>query len=172
MRAVPDILAPGLDVVFVGFNPSLPSAHAGHHYANPRNYFYRLLHSSGLTPRLFAPPEDGQLLRYGIGLTNLTDMPSRTISDLPRGALSAGRDVLRQKLEQCAPKVVCFNGLLAYRAFFGRATAPGLQPDHIGTSRVFVVPSTSPANNALMAERERSFAELARLLGRLPLEQH
>jgi G:T/U-mismatch repair DNA glycosylase len=49
--AVPDVLGPGLRVVFVGINPGHASAAAAAQFANPRNDFWRLLHAAGLTPR-------------------------------------------------------------------------------------------------------------------------
>ena len=68
--AVPDILAPGLRVVFCGINPGRRSAAARAHFANPRNDFWRLLHEAGFTPRLLLPQEQRTVLRYGIGLAN------------------------------------------------------------------------------------------------------
>ena len=37
---LPDYLAPGLKVVFVGFNPGETSARRGHYYAYPGNRFW------------------------------------------------------------------------------------------------------------------------------------
>ena len=68
--AVPDVLAPGLRIVFCGINPGRVSAAAHAHFANPRNDFWRLLHVARLTPRLLAPDEQFEALRYGIGITN------------------------------------------------------------------------------------------------------
>src|SRR5919199_1764918 len=67
---VPDVLAPGLAVVFCGINPGRVSSAAGAHFANPRNDFWRLLHDAGFTPRLYAPDEQHEVLALGIGLTN------------------------------------------------------------------------------------------------------
>ena len=68
--AVPDVLAPGLRVVFCGINPGFVSAAAGAHFANPRNDFWRLLHDAGFTPWVLAPEEQFEVVRFGIGLTN------------------------------------------------------------------------------------------------------
>ncbi len=160
---LPDLLAPGLKLVFVGYNPSLPAARTGHYYAGKQNFFYRLLHQSGLTPVLLTPWDDHTLPQYGIGVTDLCPIPTAQAGMLPWSALTAGREALRVKLERYRPGIVCFNGLGVYRAYFGRPPqALGPQPDRIGASGVFVVPSTSPANNGLMAAREQAFAELAR----------
>ena len=164
-KALPDILTPGLKLVFVGYNPSLPAARTGHYYAGKQNFFYVLLHRHGLTPALLTPWDDWTLPRYGIGVTDLCPIPTAQAGMLPAGALRAGSVALRQKLERHQPATVCFNGLGVYRAYFGRPPGDaGLQPDLIGPSRVFVVPSTSPANNGMMRERDAAFAALARLV--------
>ena len=163
LPGLPDILELDLKLVFVGYNPSLPASRAGHYYAGGQNYFYRMLHLSGLTSRLLSYEEDATLLRYGIGLTDLCKTPSAQVADLPAGRLAAGRDALREKLERYQPQTVCFNGLGVYRAFFGHPPVGyGQQKERLGFTRVFVVPSTSPANNALLVEREAAFHALAR----------
>ena len=68
---LPDILAPGLDVIFVGAAPSRSSADIGHYYAGPTNKFWRLLSQAGFTPRLLRSEEDAEVLRYGVGLTGI-----------------------------------------------------------------------------------------------------
>lgn len=159
---LPDILQPGLKLVFVGYNPSIPAAKAGHYYANPINYFYRLLYESGLTPRLLAPAEDVLLPSFGIGLTDLCKAPTAQAGHLPPGMLRAGRDDLRAKLEHYAPEWICFNGLGVFKVFFGYPPpATGPQAERVGDSRTFVVPSSSPANNGLMALRVQAYQQLA-----------
>ncbi len=80
--AVPDVLAPGLDVVFCGINPGRVSAAAEAHFANPRNDFWRLLHAAGFTPRLFDPSEQHELPSLGIGLTNAAYRTTKGSGDL------------------------------------------------------------------------------------------
>lgn len=169
LPGLPDILVPGLKLVFVGSNPSLPAARTGHYYAGKQNHFYQLLHRHGLTPLLLTPDQDQSLPRYGIGLTDLCPIPTAQAAHLPRGTLSAGREALLEKLERNKPEIVCLNGLGVCQVIYERRPAsPGLQQERIGPSRVYVVPSTSPANNALMAQREAAFAELAKLMGEHP----
>jgi len=164
--ALPDILVPDLKLVFVGYNPSLPAARTGHYYAGKQNSFYALLYRHGLTPALLTPWEDRTLPKYGIGVTDLCPIPTAQAGMLPLGVLRAGREALREKLLRHQPRLVCFNGLGVYRAYFGQPPAGlRLQSDLIGTSQVFVVPSTSPANNGMMKKREAAFGELARLVG-------
>ncbi len=161
---VGDLLAPGLAVVFVGFNPSLPAWRTGHYYANPGNQFYRLLHESGLTPRRLRPEEDAELLGYGIGVTDLlTGVPSARAGDRPAAEYRAAVGALRAKLERYAPRVVCFNGLGVFAYYFGRQPdGIGLQPGlHIGPSLVAVTPSTSGLANGRHADRLAAFRAVA-----------
>ena len=91
--AVPDVLAPGLDVVFCGINPGFHSDAKAAHFANPRNDFWRLLHAAGFTPRLVDPSEQADVLAYGIGITNAAYRTTRGSSDLRKSdfASSAAR---------------------------------------------------------------------------------
>ena len=83
--AVPDVLAPGLKVVFCGINPGFHSDARAAHFANPRNDFWRLLHAAGFTPRLVDPSEQFEVLRYGVGITNAAYRTTRGSSDLRKG---------------------------------------------------------------------------------------
>ena len=94
--AVPDVLAPGLEVVFCGINPGRVSAAAHAHFANPRNDFWRLLHDAGLTPRLLEPSEQFELLDYGIGATNAAARTTPGSSDLRRADFADSVDRLRR----------------------------------------------------------------------------
>jgi TDG/mug DNA glycosylase family protein len=145
---LPDYLAPGLDIVFVGINPGVQSARAGHYYANPRNPFWLLLSRAGLTPQQLRPDEDHLLPSFGYGITDIVKRPSRGVADLTTADFRRGRRVLEKKLLACQPRIVCFNGKTGFVNFFGSAafTRFGRQEVTVGTSRVFVMPSTSPAN--------------------------
>src|SRR5579872_7259793 len=90
MKAVPDIVAPGLRVVFCGINPGLLSAERGQHFARPGNRFWKALHGSGFTDRLMAPSEQWDLLHYGLGVTNLVSRPSAAAAELTTAELKAG----------------------------------------------------------------------------------
>ncbi len=162
---LPDYLAPGLDIVFVGINPGERSARIGHYYGNPRNPFWRLLHEAGLTPRELQPQEDHLLPTFGIGITDIVKRPSRGVGDLATTEFRRGRTALEAKLLQARPWVVCFNSKTGFVQFFGpRAFRRfGRQPVRIGASRVFVMPSTSPANAAVpLAAKRRHFIALRR----------
>ena len=159
--AVPDILAPGLRVVFCGINPGRRSAAAGHHFANPRNDFWRLLHDSGLTPRLLEPREQWTLLDLGYGLTNAATRTTRGVGDLRRADFAGSAERLTRIAHELRPGVLAFVGKTAYTGAFGGRVELGPQPERIAETTVFVLPSTSPANAAVpYAERLRWFSEL------------
>ena len=164
---LPDLLAPGLELVIVGYNPSLPAWRSGHYYANPTNSFYRLLYEGGLTPRLLRPEEDGLLLGYGIGATDLlAGCPSALAADLPARRYREATEGLRRKLEAVAPRLVCCNGLGVFRHLSGRRPAgTGLQEGVLlAGAPVYVVPSSSGAACALAAERREAWLRLGELV--------
>jgi double-stranded uracil-DNA glycosylase len=157
--AVPDVLAPGLRVVFCGINPGFVSAAAAAHFANPRNDFWRLLADAGLTPRLLRPDEQFEALEFGIGLTNAAARTTRGSGDLRRGDFDLGR--LERLAEELAPRAIAFVGKEAYRGLFGERPELGPQQRTLGDVGLFVLPSTSPANAAVpYAERLRWFEAL------------
>ena len=160
--AVPDILAPGLRLVLVGINPGRASAAAAAHFANPRNDFWRLLHASGLTPRELTPAEQHELLRFGIGVTNAALRMTPGSGDLRAGDFSDAAARLEQIATTLRPAVMAFVGKEAYRGAFRERPAFGVQPRTLGQTRLFVLPSTSPANAAVpWSERLHWFRELA-----------
>jgi TDG/mug DNA glycosylase family protein len=162
--AVPDVLAPGLRIVFCGINPGFRSAAAGAHFANPRNDFWRLLHDAGLTPRLLAPGEQQTMLELGYGLTNAAYPTTRGSSDLRRGDFVGSAERLERIARELGPQVIAFVGKAAYEGAFRERPALGLHERRLGDTRLFVLPSTSPANAAVpYDERLRWFKELARL---------
>jgi TDG/mug DNA glycosylase family protein len=164
--AVPDVLGPGVRLVFVGINPGLRSAQAGHHFANPRNDFWRLLHDSGLTPELLDPCEDAQLLAAGLGITNAAMRVTRGSGELRRTDFAGAVDRLSGIERTLGPAGFGFVGKQAYAgAFSVRSPDHGLQRRKLGGAWLYVLPSTSPAN-AAVAYRDRLtwFRRLARRL--------
>ena len=155
---LPDYLRPGLDIVFVGINPGLTSAKAGHYFFNPRNRFWAAFNAAALALEPLGPKTDSRALDYGIGFTDVVKRPTRQMSELRAADYRAGAPVLREKLLACGPLVVCFNGLTGFKHYTRYTGGPagaaiGLQTIRIGTSRVYVLPSTSPANAAVSLER-------------------
>jgi G:T/U-mismatch repair DNA glycosylase/ADP-ribose pyrophosphatase YjhB (NUDIX family) len=167
---VPDVLAPGLRVVFCGINPGRVSAAAAAHFANPRNDFWRLLHAAGFTSRLYAPAEQFELLHEGIGVTNAAYRTTPGSGDLRRGDFDADR--IGRIAREYAPHWLGFVGKEAYRGLFGERPELGVQERRLGETQLFVLPSTSPANAAVpWHERLRWFQELAGRASGLPVRQ-
>jgi len=162
--AVPDVLAPGLDVVFCGINPGRVSAAAGAHFANPRNDFWRLLHDADFTPRLMEPSEQLELPRFALGLTNAAYRTTPGSGDLRRADFAGSAERLELVARELRPRIIAFVGKEAYRGAFGERPSLGLQERRLADSRLFVLPSTSPANAAVpYRERLRWFEALADL---------
>jgi TDG/mug DNA glycosylase family protein len=160
--AVPDVLAPGLRVVFCGINPGRVSAAANAHFANPRNDFWRLLFDAGFTPRLLEPSEQFKALRFGIGLTNAAYRTTPGSGDLRAGDFAGSAERLARLAEELRPRWLAFVGKEAYRGAFRERPELGEQERRLAETRLFVLPSTSPANAAVpYAERLKWFSELA-----------
>jgi TDG/mug DNA glycosylase family protein len=159
--AVPDVLAPGLRVVFCGINPGFRSAAAAAHFANPRNDFWRLLADAGLTPRVFAPEEQWELLELGYGLTNAAYRTTKGSGDLRRGDFAGSAERFERLAAELRPGIIAFVGKTAYEGVFRERPGHGLQKRRLGVTRLFVLPSTSPANAAVpYGERLRWFRAL------------
>ena len=147
--AVPDVLAPGLEVVFCGINPGRVSAAAAAHFANPRNDFWRLLHDAGFTPRLLEPTEQHELPRHGLGVTNAAYRTTPGSGDLRRGDFAGSAERLERVAIELRPRAIAFVGKEAYRGVFGERPHLGRQDRKLGDTLLFVLPSTSPANAAV-----------------------
>ncbi len=163
-RTIPDVIGPGLRVLFCGINPGLWSAAVGQHFAHPSNRFWRVLHRAGFTDRVLAPAEQGELPGLGLGITNLVNRATRTATELSTDELRAGAPALEDKVRRYRPRVVAVVGLQAYRAGFGRRRAViGFQSESRAGSRLWVVanPSGAQAFYPLPALVE-AFAELQR----------
>lgn len=161
-KTVPDVIAPGPAVLFVGINPGLYSAAVGHHFARPGNRFWPALYESGFTPRLLRPEQDGELPAWGLGITNLVSRATASASELSAEELRRGKVTLEDKVARCSPRWTAFVGIGAYATAFGRRKVVlGPQEETIGSSRIWVLPNTSGLNAHYTPER---FAELMREL--------
>lgn len=160
-RTVPDLVAPGLQVVFCGINPGLYSGAIGHHFARPGNRFWPTLRAAGFTERLLAPWEKSALLESGCGITNLVARATAAAAELTAAELSAGRHRLERKLYRYAPQWLAVLGVGAYRTAFGRPGAGiGLQRERIGPTGLWVLPNPSGLNaNYQLADLARLFGE-------------
>lgn len=161
-RALPDVIGPGLAVLFCGINPGLYSAAVRHHFARPGNRFWPALFAGGFTPRLFAPSEEHELLALGYGITNVAKRATAAADELSPKELVAGGRVLRRKVEEYGPRWLAVLGVGAYRVAFDRPKATlGLQDVVVGGTRVWVLPSPSGLNAHYRP------ADLARVFGEL-----
>ncbi|MBP7148378.1 MAG: G/U mismatch-specific DNA glycosylase [Acidobacteria bacterium] len=167
-RRVPDVIAPGLGVLFVGINPGLWSAATGHHFARPGNRFWPALHGAGFTPRLLAPDEERLLLDLGCGVTNIVPRASASAAELARDELRRGGCALARKVRRTSPRWVAVLGVTAYRSAFERPRAGlGPQEERLGGAGVWVLPNPSGLNaHHQLPDLVRLFAELRAALAR------
>jgi len=157
-----DVIGPDLNVLFCGINPGLYSAAVGRHFARPGNRFWAALHAGGFTARVLAPEENGLLLAFGCGLTDIVARATATAEDLSAAELVAGRARLERKVRKYRPRWVAILGIGAYRTAFGQPRADfGPQPERLGSSEVWVLPNPSGLNASYQP------GDLARAFGRL-----
>lgn len=166
LRTLPDLLGPGVRLLFVGFNPSLRAARLGRYYAGRNNRFWDLLAAGGLTPRKLGYEEDHLLPGMGIGITDLVKRPTRAASDVTAAEFRAGVQRVRRLVAELRPKVVAYNGKGVYLRAAGVASAPwGLQPTRLVPGVAdYVVPSPSGLAMIPFAEKARWYAGLREVL--------
>lgn len=140
-HVLPDVLAPGLAIIFCGSAAGHVSALKGAYYAGPGNKFWPTLHAIGLTPRLLAPAEFPLAPSFGFGFTDMTKFASGTDADLPAG--SDDPEAVRRKIMRFKPGALAFVGKRPARVFFGRAVDYGMQAERIGETVIHVLPSPS-----------------------------
>jgi TDG/mug DNA glycosylase family protein len=170
---VPDLVGPGVRLVFVGINPGLLTAARQIHFGNPANRFRPALVAAGL----LEPPADGTpgmtradldtLLAKGVGITNLVPYATARADELTKADLLAGRQRLEGFVREHTPRVVAILGITAYRQAFGRPRAtPGRQPEPIGEAELWVVPNPSGLNaHESVASLATAYAAPARAAG-------
>ncbi|HYH82775.1 MAG TPA: mismatch-specific DNA-glycosylase [Longimicrobium sp.] len=162
LRTLPDLLGPGVRVLFVGYNPSLRAARLGRYYAGRNNRFWDLLAASGLTPRRLTYEEGHLLPGLGIGITDLVKRPTRSAADVTAAEFRAGALRVRRLVAEVRPKVVAYNGKGVYLLAAGVKNAPwGLQPTSLVPGLAdYVVPSPSGLATIPFAEKARWYTGL------------
>ncbi|MER7872850.1 G/U mismatch-specific DNA glycosylase [Streptomyces solisilvae] len=146
-RLVPDVVADGLRVLFCGINPGLMTAATGHHFARPGNRFWPTLHASGFTPRQLHPSEQSELVRYGLGITNVAARASARADELSDEEYREGGRILEEKVLRLRPRWLAVAGVTAYRVAFGDKKAKiGPQTRTIGDTRIWALPNPSGLN--------------------------
>lgn len=168
-KTVPDLVGPGLRVLFVGINPGLYSGATGHHFARPGNRFWPALHQSGFTPRLLHPSEDRELLSFGLGMSKLAHRATATAAELTKEELRRGGTSLRRIVRKWSPRAVCFLGVGAYCDAFGLkkpADGIGRQRASFEGAELWVLPNPSGLNaNHQLPDFVRMFRELRESVG-------
>jgi double-stranded uracil-DNA glycosylase len=167
-KSIPDVIAPGLRVLFCGINPGLYSGATGHHFARPGNRFWPALHRAGFTTRQLQPAEQRELLRAGYGVVNLVNRATATAAELEPEEFVAGRKRLAAKLRRYRPRAVAFLGVGAYsQAFSLKGAAIGQQPGAFEGAQVWVLPNPSGLNaNYQLPDLVRLFRDLKRSAAR------
>ena len=159
LTILPDILAPNLDIVFCGTAVSNVSAQRGAYYAGPGNMFWPTLYAVGLTSRQLQPEEHRKVLEFGLGLTDLVKVVSGVDAQLSDEHFD--RDRLRATIQEYQPKIVAFTSKRAGSEFLDRGVRYGLQPETVGSTALFVLPS--PSGAARRWWNQGQWQELARL---------
>ncbi|MDA0351397.1 MAG: mismatch-specific DNA-glycosylase [Chloroflexi bacterium] len=170
IETLPDLLVPGLDLVFVGINPGERSALAGHYYAHPGNGFWPALSASMLVARAVTAEDDHTL--PGVARIGFTDVVKRVVTDstdVTTEELRAAEAAFRARIAGASPRAVCLTSSRAFDVLFPKVRTSGAwgrQPVDIEGASVWVMPSTS---GRAMRHREhvhRVLDELAAYLGR------
>jgi double-stranded uracil-DNA glycosylase len=170
---VPDLVGPGLRLLFVGINPGLWTAATQTPFAHPGNRFYPALAEAGIIPRLpsfaagLSEADRQEFLDAGIGISNLVKRATVRADELSRDELRAGAARLTRDVARWKPVVVAIVGLTAYRQGFGHSKArAGKQPEHLAESELWVVPNPSGLNaHDTIASLAEAYAEPARAAG-------
>ena len=143
-RTIPDLVGPGLAVLFCGINPGLWSGASGLHFARPGNRFWKVLHGAGFTDRVLDPAEQAVLPSLGIGITNLVARTTAAASELSADELRAGAGALERRVRRLGPGTVAVVGMQAYRTAFRRPRAGmGRQEEELAGSGLWVLPNPS-----------------------------
>ena len=146
-KTLPDVIAPDLRVLFCGINPGLYTAAVGHHFARPGHRFWPALFKSGFTDRLLSPFEERELLKSGLGISNVVPHATATAAELTKEDFIAGGRILAAKVKKFQPRVVAILGVGAYRTAFANSKAIiGEQSEGIHSARVWVLPNPSGLN--------------------------
>lgn len=171
--SVPDLVGPGLKLLFVGINPGLWTAATQTHFAHPGNRFYPALRLAGIVDRdldrsgPMTEQDRAYLMERGIGITNLVNRATARADELSPAELRAGRTRLEEFVALHKPLVVVVAGLTAYRAAFADPKASGgEQADRLSGARVWVVPNPSGLNaHETITSLAQAYAEPARIAG-------
>ena len=105
---IPDLVGPGLRLLFVGINPGLWTAATQTPFAHPGNRFYPALVAAGILPELpdfvtgFTADDRARFVSLGLGISNLVNRATARADELSRDELRAGADRLRSNVAALA----------------------------------------------------------------------
>jgi TDG/mug DNA glycosylase family protein len=170
---LPDLIGPGLRLLFVGVNPGLMTVATQSHFGRRGNRFYPALYRAGIIDHVidastgFAADDVAHLLARGIGITSLVARATARADELDAAELVAGAQALRRRVARADPAVVAILGSTAYRiAFRDNRAVVGRQPQDFGSSQLWVVPNPSGLNaHATAASLAAAYREVAEAAG-------
>lgn len=149
LPTLPDLLEPGLTLVFCGINPGMRAASSGYHFEGRNNRFWRVMHLAGFTPEQIRPEDGHTLLRYGCGLTTVVPRATAQAAELTRAEIEQAGDEFRRKIKHFAPRHVVFLGKMAFAALSGTRTIEwGRQAEPFAGACAWVVPNPSGLNRS------------------------
>jgi double-stranded uracil-DNA glycosylase len=167
---VPDLVGPGLKLLFVGINPGLWTAATQTHFAYPGNRFYPALLAAGIIEREIDrgrgmdPDDRAHLIERGVGITNVAHRATARASELTADELREGGQVLRTFVRRHRPRVVAVAGITAFRTAFREPRAVmGEHLDGFEGARLWLVPNPSGLNaHETVDSLARQYADAAR----------
>ncbi len=170
---LPDLIGPGLRLLFVGINPGLWTAAVQTHFARPGNRFYPALRRAGVLTRDInlargmTDDDRRHFLDRGLGITNLVPRATARADELTPTELREGSLRLTEVVRTWQPRVVAVLGISAYRTAFGVPKAQtGEQPHLLDDARLWVVPNPSGLNaHDTIASLAVAYAAPARAAG-------
>jgi double-stranded uracil-DNA glycosylase len=171
--SIPDLVGPGLRLLFVGINPGLWTAATQTPFAHPGNRFYPALVAAGILPALpdfadgFSAEDRATFMSLGLGISNLVNRATARADELSRDELTAGAERLRMNVAVWRPRVVAVVGITAYRQAFARPKAQqGRQDEPLEGAELWVLPNPSGLNaHDTIATLAAAYAEPARAAG-------
>lgn len=150
---VPDLIGPGLRLLFVGINPGLWTAATSTHFAHPGNRFYPALLLGGVIEREIdrgcgmSDADRAHLIARGIGITNVAHRATAKASELTADELRTGGAQLRGFVAEHRPAVVAVAGITAYRTAFRQPkVVTGRQAEPFEGAELWIVPNPSGLN--------------------------
>ena len=156
METLPDFIDESVEILCIGLNPSPNSVRRGYPFATTQNRFWRALNQSRLVAGDYPPSVESLhrlLSEEHMGFTDLVKRPTTGASGLRAHDYRKWAPVLMGKIERCRPRVLWFQGTIAYgnylRYGLGRKRSRvewGAQDRFGDRAAVFVTPNPSSAN--------------------------